>query len=221
MDPTAIALCDFKGQIAKHDLSRFKCIFDDQLLLGFLNGKKFDVSSALGCLNDYVYVRTTKHQTWTKTNLLPSVVTFPLGKRFNILKNKDVKGNLVVIDSGNLWHTTSTTYDEILTEMLFVADELIRTYLVDSESNEVTLICDGEGLSIRHSLIRTPSRVMKMMDLLLVFIHPNLHSLYEHVPKSILPAGIGGALSNEEAIEEDLGQRIEHRDEFYRLMFNM
>lgn len=52
--------------------------------------------------------------------------------------------------------------------MLFVADELIRTYLVDSESNEVTLICDGEGLSIRHSLIRTPSRVMKMMDLLLV-----------------------------------------------------
>ncbi|XP_035715956.1 alpha-tocopherol transfer protein isoform X2 [Folsomia candida] len=167
MDPTAIALCDFKGQIAKHDLSRFKCIFDDQLLLGFLNGKKFDVSSALGCLNDYVYVRTTKHQTWTKTNLLPSVVTFPLGKRFNILKNKDVKGNLVVIDSGNLWHTTSTTYDEILTEMLFVADELIRTYLVDSESNEVTLICDGEGLSIRHSLIRTPSRVMKMMDLLL------------------------------------------------------
>ncbi len=50
-----------------------------------------------------------------------------------------------------------------------------------------------------------------------MYIHSNdLESLHNHVPQEILPESLGGLISDDEAFDTDIEERILSREEYYQ-----
>lgn len=67
-----------------------------------------------------------------------------------------------------MWDTRKYSVDEVMAEIVMVVDEAIRSYLVDSDRNDVVLIFDCEGISFDKARHGTPTRVFQALDLFMV-----------------------------------------------------
>ncbi|OXA49438.1 clavesin-2 [Folsomia candida] len=161
-------LVRLKLEIAEHgSLSRFQHIFDDPLLVGFLRGKKFIVRDALECLERYIIIRTVKHAQFTKKYLLPSNATILENRGINILQRLDHNGRAVVFGQTKLWNTKTHTLYDTIAEHVFIVDEMLRSYLKATGSNEIVLVINFDGWTVGQASQVTPRAAMLNLDFIL------------------------------------------------------
>jgi len=156
-------LAELKSKIADHnELSQFKNTFDDDLLIGFLHGKRYNINKSFECLKHFVYVRNKKYRSFTKQHV-PSSVTL-LDKHFgHMLKNKDEQGKGIAFIEMNIWE--HHTVEEVMAAIVFYCDEAIRTYLKDSEENKLVIIFDCKGFGFSQARQVTPGVLMQGFEL--------------------------------------------------------
>ncbi|OXA53540.1 Alpha-tocopherol transfer protein [Folsomia candida] len=159
-DQFGLALIELKGRIKEHNqIEPFSDILDDELLVGFLRGKKGDVAKTL---EHYIKMRTVKYKNFTKM-YRPSTVKMLDNGVVNLLKHPDPLGRVILMFQINHWSPSEIPFDEAIATSLFIMDEGIRSYF--SAGNEVVAIFDCAGFCFAQAKTMTPRNMILLLDM--------------------------------------------------------
>lgn len=67
-----------------------------------------------------------------------------------------------------LWNTKTHTLYHTVAEHVFILDEMLRSYLHETESNEIVVVINFDGWTVRQASQATPRAVMLNLDFVLV-----------------------------------------------------
>ncbi|OXA44316.1 Clavesin-2 [Folsomia candida] len=162
------ALVELKSKLAEHQkLHKIEDILDDAMLIGFLNGKKYNVNDSLKCLEQFVYIRTEKYPSFSMKYLIPSTLPMLDVQCIRTLKYMDKGCRRIGVGQISLWDPSKNNVHELLAENVLHLDESIRNYMTHSEGNEFIMIIDMAGFCVQHFRNATPSRIVQYFDFFL------------------------------------------------------
>ncbi|XP_021946107.1 alpha-tocopherol transfer protein-like isoform X1 [Folsomia candida] len=180
-------LLNLKSRIKSHEkLSPFHGILDDMLLLGFLNGKNFDVDATILCLENYIYMRTVKYRKQLRP-FLPSTDVLLDTELTRVLKNRDQNGRFVVIVKYEAWNPSVSSSQDVVASVVFFVDELTRSYA--TTCSEVIFIGDCKNFSFAQAQQAGPRIIMQAVDLFVKCI-PSRPKAFHFVNENVFVSGL-------------------------------
>ncbi|XP_021959782.1 alpha-tocopherol transfer protein-like isoform X1 [Folsomia candida] len=157
------SLVQLKLKIREHDkLAPFYEIFDDPFLLGFLQGKKFQVEVALSCLEKYMNMRTVKYRK-EMSPFRPSKVALLDTDFAQMLRHKDPEGRYIAVLNTCTWTPAFCSVAESIAVTHFALDEGLRRYFYLSPDG-VVLILNFKDFPLSKMMASFPY-LMQTVDL--------------------------------------------------------
>ncbi|KAH9374176.1 hypothetical protein HPB48_002359 [Haemaphysalis longicornis] len=151
------------GQVTTHSSdARLDCPVDDEFLVKFLRGRKYQVEKAFKTIQKYFRVRKTSVDLFK--DLLPTAVPLRailVDNRLMMLsKGRDCLGRPVALIKMGSWHRSICSLDDLYRAALIMAEWA----LLDEETQirGVVGVCDLKGLRAHHLAHFTPLSLKKI-----------------------------------------------------------
>lgn len=154
----------YKRMIAECDDKLVKSWkFEDEFLLRFIRGRKYNLKSAFDKLKNNVNAKRNTYPEIFET-LYPSALQKVLEKRMmRILKHRDDQGRHIVVFKPENFDPNETPVDDLLRVQIMVTWEMMS--FKETQLNGIIVLVDGSGFSAKQVKVVTPTNVQKYVTL--------------------------------------------------------
>ncbi|OXA60298.1 Clavesin-1 [Folsomia candida] len=185
---------------------------NDAFLNAFLVGRKFNVCRTFETVKGYLI---TKHVKQTKIfRMKPHSVRHVLESGFiGLLKNRDHLGRVIGFVRCTKLDLKTMECADIARAVILLGESLWEN-VDDMMRNGQVGILDYSGYNFSVMTRYSFSDKLTFLNIFLFLMHgSNYSGLHEHISPKILPTWLGGELSDEDAIDTKLIQRIITQDD--------
>ncbi|XP_068086825.1 retinol-binding protein pinta isoform X1 [Anabrus simplex] len=189
---------------------------DDQFLIAFLRGCKFSLERTKEKLDMFYTMRTALPEYFSKRDPMDPEMQEVLKLGLIVpLPGLDDQGRRVLVnrvggaDPDKISIQTVMKANYLLWDIMMLEDDvgMVKGYVG---------LADLKGATVAHAMQMTPSIMKKTMTCFYVHFHgDNMESVYQHIPKSVLPKDYGGDGPSVEELTAEWKKKIEsYRDYF-------
>ncbi|XP_068086824.1 retinol-binding protein pinta-like isoform X1 [Anabrus simplex] len=189
---------------------------DDQFLIAFLRGCKFSLERTKEKLDMFYTMRTALPEYFSKRDPMDPEIQEVLKLGLLVpLPVLDGQGRRVLLQRMGGYDPAKISVQAIVQSNFLFWDIMMQEDDAGMVKGYVGF-SDMKGATVAHAMQFTPSMMRKTMTCFNIHMHGgNLESIYEHIPKSVLPKDYGGDGPSLDELASDWKKKVEsYRDYF-------